>query len=61
MAREINDPPMPNMPAMTSSPEVLRESIPRTDITIPSNTSIAILVAKNKIIRNTLFPPFSNN
>ena len=58
MARDINDPPMPKTAASTKSPDVLLESTPRTLMMIPSRTSIARFVAKNKPIRNTFFSPF---
>ncbi len=50
-AREMNEPPMPNRPAMTSSPMVVLESRPRMVMTKPSRMSIARFVARNKPIR----------
>jgi hypothetical protein len=45
---------MPNIAAITSSPEVVRESTPRMLITMPSKTMMAMFVARNNTILNTI-------
>src|SRR5688572_20541948 len=59
--REISEPPKPNTAAMTSRPPVLPSWMPNTpcrmDITTPSSTSTARLVARNNATRLNISTP----